>query len=483
MSGTVKIPKSKNALYKKVNFLYLVFIVFIFLSSTGNFVVHYTHLQSTQKAYNAFLLEQIKGADLQESKQSEALRDKTIAYVDYLNSSIVQFNDYFGSSFVQSIEKLKEYSYTDKNLRPSHATYIEFEQQRLAFADFVDQLEGQKGFMASHSTFFSDEIGGDYLFNQLPNAAFPSIIEHFKFAVLSHAYNVLVKELSGGDSLEVSTDDDQDIEEFDVIERAPFIQQFKRFLALGDVFTMNLIADGDVSNSIPKVFIEGLPIGVQRQGDNRYSIRYVPYKKGVYSVQVKYAGENVTTSFEVLDPQFRYLVQASTMDAVVGNEMQISLDTNIVPLSSVFFTSNHGQIRLDKNILYLTPAEKGLFLVQMKHVQSKEVLDELQIEARLPEPLEIGLYDVSGQVTSDITQISKLEVLKRNWSVTGFSLSVYDDDGLKYKLQSSNRLLTPEMRSALSSINSGTTVIFHEIKVSASANNLSHLGKTIILSR
>ena len=41
--------------FKKLSFLYLVFILFLFFSSPGNYVVHYDQMQVTQEELNGRL--------------------------------------------------------------------------------------------------------------------------------------------------------------------------------------------------------------------------------------------------------------------------------------------------------------------------------------------------------------------------------------------------------------------------------------------
>jgi len=60
MGSTVTISKAKNFSFKKLSFLYLVFILFIFFSSPGMYVTQYTSVANTQASLNDRLLQDLK---------------------------------------------------------------------------------------------------------------------------------------------------------------------------------------------------------------------------------------------------------------------------------------------------------------------------------------------------------------------------------------------------------------------------------------
>ena len=69
MARTVTISKSKALNFKRLTFLYLIFFIFFFQSSPGEFVVHFQPLSQTQTTLNNQLIERLKAAGLQLANQ------------------------------------------------------------------------------------------------------------------------------------------------------------------------------------------------------------------------------------------------------------------------------------------------------------------------------------------------------------------------------------------------------------------------------
>ena len=85
MGNTLKIRKSKYISYQKQGFLYLVFIIFLFFSQAGEYVMHYNSMAKTQGALNQYLESRLTGLVL-EDEASDQYRQGVLARVQSLDS-------------------------------------------------------------------------------------------------------------------------------------------------------------------------------------------------------------------------------------------------------------------------------------------------------------------------------------------------------------------------------------------------------------
>ena len=104
MANTTKIKKSKYLSYQKQGFLYLVFILFLFFSQAGEYVMHYTSLAKTQKALNTYLESRLSSLILEDASDDQYRND-------VLNrlTSLEQISDRFDVYESQSIAGLDQY--------------------------------------------------------------------------------------------------------------------------------------------------------------------------------------------------------------------------------------------------------------------------------------------------------------------------------------------------------------------------------------
>jgi hypothetical protein len=82
MGNTIKITKSKSFTYKKLNFLYLIFLVFMFFSNNGEYLRHYPGLFQTQIALNERLYTKIENYKNPTAEQLQ-LKNLTFKYLGY----------------------------------------------------------------------------------------------------------------------------------------------------------------------------------------------------------------------------------------------------------------------------------------------------------------------------------------------------------------------------------------------------------------
>jgi len=85
MASTIKIRKSKHLAYQKQGFLYLVFILFLFFTQAGEYVIHYMPLAKTQKELNTYLEGRLAALNLSDP-DADAYRDDVLERVQALGT-------------------------------------------------------------------------------------------------------------------------------------------------------------------------------------------------------------------------------------------------------------------------------------------------------------------------------------------------------------------------------------------------------------
>jgi hypothetical protein len=136
MAGTIRIKKSKALNFKKLTFLYLVFIVFFFLSTSGEFLHHFSALQKTQAGFNDKLLVHFNAQKA--SVPDEVLLKNKAGLAISLLDSLIQSYDTFALVNKVKGEKLKEQKLA-KNVLNQNAVYTPLNQ---SLVDFI----GNRGF-------------------------------------------------------------------------------------------------------------------------------------------------------------------------------------------------------------------------------------------------------------------------------------------------------------------------------------------------
>jgi len=115
MGSTVQITQSKNLSFKKLSFLYLVFILFLFFSSPGQYVVHYSSLAQTQQELNARLIGKLKSFN-SNIPSEQNLKNVTLECLGQLDKLKDEYSAYVESNKVYG-DRLKENHFAEKTVR------------------------------------------------------------------------------------------------------------------------------------------------------------------------------------------------------------------------------------------------------------------------------------------------------------------------------------------------------------------------------
>ena len=115
MGSTITISKAKNFSFKKLSFLYLVFILFIFFSSPGMYVMQYSGVAVTQDLLNEKLLNDLRGFNSVNPKEL-ALKTSTMKSVSEIEALENEYLDFANQTGVSG-DRLRENNFAEKKIR------------------------------------------------------------------------------------------------------------------------------------------------------------------------------------------------------------------------------------------------------------------------------------------------------------------------------------------------------------------------------
>ena len=465
MGSTIQILHSKNLSNKKLSLLYLVFILFLFFSSPGQYVTHYSQLATTQTELNQRLLTKLNAVK-PDVPQELDLKKTTFECIIDLSNLESAYTNYAESNLVKG-DKIKNNTFAEKNVRNgplANKLQSVLNKYLNSFTksskiDLSSELIGLKDFNLNNFKTV------EFFFKETPNGVVTSIFEHFKTVFL---YNSMV----------VLTHQNIDLPKVELIsiKEANFIEKFRSSLVLGEELVLSI--KSNTSGLIPTVKINGNLVDVKRISKAIYSIKYVPSKPGNYSLEVVLGEKRLLSGFKVLKPEFRFLMERSNLDVVVGSKCILSIDSQYVPRNGVTYVSSKASVVRIKNALYITPSESGVFEIQMK--VDNIVVDKVILYAREPGSIQVGLMDIGGQLAS-LDKANRLESTNTYWQVVNFRMTVVDPLGNKQSLKSATRYLRNELRDLESKSPVGSSIIFDNIKLVGQQSGSAQVGQPIIL--
>jgi hypothetical protein len=443
----------------------LVFILFLFFSSPGQYVTHYSQLATTQTELNQRLLTKLNAVK-PDVPQELDLKKTTFECIIDLSNLESAYTNYAESNLVKG-DKIKNNTFAEKNVRNgplANKLQSVLNKYLNSFTksskiDLSSELIGLKDFNLNNFKTV------EFFFKETPNGVVTSIFEHFKTVFL---YNSMV----------VLTHQNIDLPKVELIsiKEANFIEKFRSSLVLGEELVLSI--KSNTSGLIPTVKINGNLVDVKRISKAIYSIKYVPSKPGNYSLEVVLGEKRLLSGFKVLKPEFRFLMERSNLDVVVGSKCILSIDSQYVPRNGVTYVSSKASVVRIKNALYITPSESGVFEIQMK--VDNIVVDKVILYAREPGSIQVGLMDIGGQLAS-LDKANRLESTNTYWQVVNFRMTVVDPLGNKQSLKSATRYLRNELRDLESKSPVGSSIIFDNIKLVGQQSGSAQVGQPIIL--
>ena len=453
--------------FKKLSFLYLVFILFLFFSSPGNYVVHYDQMQVTQEELNGRLNAKLISFDAK-NEDDKLLKETTLQCLQELDELNLKYKKYANDFSIYG-DKLKENQFAEKQIRNgSLAASFNSTNEKMEAVYSKTSGKSLKSQIIEIRSFTGESFKSlEFFFKETPNAVVGSVLEHLKTVYLYSSITQLFKQ-------QIILPQYKQV----MLEEANFIQRFKRLLVLGNSFDLSIKPSNN--EEIPQVKINGNPALAVESNSGTYEVNYIPTKPGKYAVEVNVGEQRLFTGFEVLKPAFRFVMEKSNFNAIVGEKMLVSLDTQYLPSRGITFISDKAKIVREGDRLTITPNEAGMFRVKM--MNGKEQVDDFVLYAKEAEAIEVGLLDIAGDPSS-LNNASRLESLNTYWQVVSFRMTIIDASGNKKSLRSATRYLRNDLREAEQLAETGSVLVFDDIKLISKNRGITKIGRPIILKK
>ncbi len=464
MPNTIKISKSKNLIFKKLSFLYLVFILFLFLSSPGQFVEHYDNLLPAQEELNSSLKSQLVAFDAETDKQKD-LKKLSLETLKELEDIDEVYLNYSESNRVSG-EKLKESHFANKEILEGSAgqmlpglleSFVS-EFRALSGRDLsVDLLKPRDFSNQSHSSL-------EFFFKDTPNGVLRSVLHHLQTVIL-------INSLQSLEGKEVSLNNPEVLP----IGQLDLIQNFKKRLAPGEklLFKVKLASDDDELN----VWINGEVLDYSHRDSVYTYYEFLPNETGIYNVDLLYQDQHYYHNFEVNKPGFRFEQDRSTFVAQVGEKQRITLNPSYLPYEDVRFRSEHAELKYQNGELAITPFHPGAFNIYMLH--ENEILDSIKLFAKDVSVVDVALMDIGGK-ENPADKAIRLEALNPFWQVVNFRLKITYPNGKQEILRNATRFLRPIIKEKIVDAPTGSLMAFEGIKVIGKNGETYRDGRTVI---
>jgi len=452
--------------YKKLSFLYLVFILFLFFSSPGKYVEHYESIAITQVELNSRLVQKLKTFESSDPNKLQ-LKNTTFECLGVLNDLKSKYAQFAEDNLIYG-DKIRENQFAEKEIRKGSLSLVFKDNNKKYLTTFEEvvgrSIKSQVSSLKSYTLQEFDDV--TFFFKETPNGVINSLFEHMKTVYLYNTITELFRE-------KIILPKYEQI----LLEEAKFIQRFKRLLILGDQFEMTIQSE---TGQVPYAAVNGQEVSLSTSDSVYYNMTYQPTRAGKYSIEVNLDDERLFTGFEVKRPEFRFVMEKSSFDAFVGQKMLISLDTQYFPSRNVKFVSSRAEVERVEDKLYVTPYETGRF--QLSMMQGDEILDELILYAHEPDNIQVGLLDIGGEKSS-LKNANRLESLNTFWQVVSFRMTLIDTLGAKKSLRSATRFLRNDLREMESKAADGSVLIFDDIKLISKNRGIVKTGMPIVLKK
>jgi len=109
-------------------------------------------------------------------------------------------------------------------------------------------------------------------------------------------------------------------------------------------------------------------------------------------------------------------------------------------------------------------------------------VDDFVLYAKESEAIEVGLLDIAGDPSS-LNNASRLESLNTYWQVVSFRMTIIDASGNKKSLRSATRYLRNDLREAEQLAETGSVLVFDDIKLISKNRGITKIGRPIILKK
>lgn len=467
MSATVKIRKSRLLNLKLVSFLYLIFIVSFFFSTSGNYIKFFERFSNTQNELNIRLKEKIKAVEV---KDKNKLKILTAAYqtIEQLNSLNTLLQAYFIKKNISG-ERLKDAKFSSMVLQRKEkldsletallnfVNYFPEPTKEKLLYEFGLKTEGKEGIRKLKNTFF----------NKAPNGFIATIFKHYETVIL---YN----------TLDFLTVEDQSINVTVMNQKndSTFIKSLKKVYYLYEVATFDFYTR---DSSSPNIDINGINYAPIEMDKSHYVLKWKAIKEGNYKLTASVKGQKIQLDFIVKNPDMRFFEDENKLNCNIGETTELSPDvSSFSNIPDLNFYSSEAKIEFRNNILKVTPLNEGLFTLEMR--SGSKVLSQRQLFAKKGKLPEVSLKDVAGNF-SDIQKAHCIESKSPYWQVINFNMIVVFPDGSIENHKSNTRFLRNELREVEAKAPAGSTIIFDKIRLLNSNGVTTAIGSPLFISK
>lgn len=464
MANTIKISKSKNLIFKKLSFLYLVFILFLFLSSPGKFLDHYENLEPAQEMVITKLKEQLKSLPENDTK-SIAIKmetEKVLASLEELRENYHQYriaNHIAGEKLKENLFATKEILQSDQGSRIQSAlSAYNTAYQQFGGTDLRDELLNLYDFSDQHFE------AKEYFFKETPNAVIESVINHLQTTVLLRSI-----ELLKGEKAQLFQEEVLPAGQLDLI------QNFKKSLTRGEEFLFKIRVPDSVSQF--GVLLNGQRLAPNNVDSAYQYFRYLPPKTGNYNLDILLDDRHFYHNFKVVKPGLKVNRNGSNFISQVGESQVLRLNPKYLPEGELSFKSEHADIKVLDDGIAITPFHPGAFNVQM--IWQGNIIDSIALYAQDVSIIDVALMDLAGK-ENNVRKVAYLEASNPFWQVVNFRLKISYPNGKQRVLHNATRFLRSELKEAIIGAPEGSILAFEQIKVIGKNGYTYRDGRSIL---
>lgn len=438
-SKTVYIPKYKFLNFRKLSFLYLIFIVFFFFSTSGDYLKHYRNLEKTQHQFNENLLKQLNQGEL--SGKNLELKMLALSAIQKIDSLAANANTYLkkrssGEDALKSTSFIQTY--------PNHRA---MNQSLEAFSFFFTGKEAIRiRNLLGVENLEEDEVNS-YLKNA-PNASISSIGEHLKTVVLQESLRALDQNRAGSIFVKSA-----------YLRDSLLLSGLKNHYEIGNKVELKVYS-GD--NKQPVLLINSDTLSLSSTKTNWFSGIWIPQKSGEYLFRVVLDEEEIEHWVKVSQPSPYFLESKQELACLVNEPLPVYYNNSGYQQNQIQFRSTAAKLEKRKNELVITPITEGRFSVKM--YLGNELIDERYFYAKEGRKQDVFLRDIAG-ASCGVDKAHCLESKSSDWQVVNFQFIVIDPEGNTRKIRSMTRFLRNEIRVAEQTALKGSTILFDQIRL------------------
>ena len=448
MAGTIRIKRSKALNFKKLTFLYLVFIVFFFLSTSGDFVHHFNALAKTQASLNDKLKSNYTAHQALLPDEIN-LKNKANIALQVIDSLLGNFEAFATKTKLKG-EKLKEQKFA-KNVLNQSAVYVPLNQSLVNFItcfpqNYQQELVPLLGI--DPLTFELDQNVKNKLLFELPNAAVPSVLQQLRTTILTESLKYLKWELPEGGMLKINSSSDSSL-----------LLGYKSVYYVGEKIDFDFFSRDSIP---PTVSINNMSMTPNYKG-RHFQISWTPTLAGEYELEANIGTEFIRQKLKVIKPELRFLETEQEIAAYLSEPFTLTLDKKgLQHIKNLQFYSENAKIETNGDQLIITPLYEGRFTIEMR--SGNLTLDQRSLFALKAKAPLVSLRDIAGAATK-LTQAHCLESESKYWQVINFNMILISPDGSRKNFKSNSRYLRTELRSLENQMQAGSTIIFDQIRL------------------